>query len=172
MGKIKNGFTLIELLAVVLIIGILAAIALPQYTISVEKSKAAEGLTNLKSLIQASEIYYLENGQYPELADWDALVIQFPGEREYYASIDGDVWKSGDWRYYLSYGSSRQVWARMGKAGEKYYFSYNPTAKEYLCGVYKTEGSKNPKLYEKICAAFCGNNNFTEGSDRATCKIK
>ncbi len=56
------GFTLIELLVVVLIIGILSAIALPQYTKAVEKSRASEALINLKHALQARTLNYLENG--------------------------------------------------------------------------------------------------------------
>lgn len=60
--KNKKGFTLLELLVVVLIIGILAAIALPQYRKSVEKAKLAEALMNLKSLEGSIERYILANG--------------------------------------------------------------------------------------------------------------
>ena len=60
----KKAFTLIELLVVVLIIGILAAIALPQYEKAVQKSRFAEVLLRMKSLRDAAELYVLENG-YP-----------------------------------------------------------------------------------------------------------
>ena len=58
--KNKKGFTLIELLVVVLIIGILAAIALPQYKNAVEKSKASEALIILKNLKEQEALCLLD----------------------------------------------------------------------------------------------------------------
>lgn len=74
MTNKKNGFTLIELLVVVLIIGILAAIALPQYQKAVEKSRAVEAVQWARKLADAEEIYYLANGSYT--MDYDALGVE------------------------------------------------------------------------------------------------
>ena len=59
---LRGAFTLIELLVVVLIIGILAAIALPQYEKAVWKSRYAEIAMNVKTIQNCLDIYQLENG--------------------------------------------------------------------------------------------------------------
>ncbi len=83
----KKGFTLIELLVVVLIIGILSAIALPQYSQAVEKSRAAEALSNIGSFSRAVDIWKLANPG----KDWCA----FTGEGGCAGQLDIDV--PDDW---------------------------------------------------------------------------
>lgn len=79
MIRKKRAFTLIELLVVVLIIGILAAVAVPQYQKAVIKARFAEAMTNLKAIAQAKEVCRLSNA---EECDFDTIDLDL-GEDEF-----------------------------------------------------------------------------------------
>ena len=73
----KKGFTLIELLVVVLIIGILASIALPQYFRAVERSRASEVLALFGTIGGAQQRYMLQHDTYT--TNFDSLDLEFAG---------------------------------------------------------------------------------------------
>ncbi|WP_428050224.1 type IV pilin protein [Candidatus Avelusimicrobium caledoniensis] len=75
--KNRQAFTLIELLVVVLIIGILAAVALPQYEKAVWKSRAANMQTFMRSIATAQNAYFLANGT--AVTDLDELTLDLTG---------------------------------------------------------------------------------------------
>ena len=76
----KKAFTLLELLVVVLIIGILAAIALPQYKLAVEKSRMTEAVTILKSISLAQDRFYMIHNRYANAYEIEKLDIEIPGK--------------------------------------------------------------------------------------------
>ena len=89
MKKIKNvqqGFTLLELLVVVLIIGILASIALPQYEMAVTKAKVASILPLMRRWKDALQEYKLQHGSYckdndcEEMPDASDLGVNWPSD--------------------------------------------------------------------------------------------
>lgn len=87
MQKINlSGFMLIELLVVVLIIGILAAVALPQYEKAVIKSRATQAFVLGKHLAQAEELFYLANARYTD--DWGELGEAAPALADWSIRLD------------------------------------------------------------------------------------
>lgn len=73
----KKGFTLVELLVVVLVIGILSGIGLPQYMRSMEKARTAEAMQHLKTLNDAAYTYAAARNACP--ASFKKLLVDIPG---------------------------------------------------------------------------------------------
>ncbi len=78
---VARGFTLVEILIVVVILGILAAIVIPQFTSASESAKSSSLITQLQTIRSQLELYQVQhNGNYPTLAqlnaDWGVMVSE------------------------------------------------------------------------------------------------
>ena len=83
-----GGFTLIELLVVVLIIGILAAMAMPQYFKAVERSRMAEAVTLMDSIVKAQRLKLMQTNDYARLFEGLDVAPKGATGRRYYTKGD------------------------------------------------------------------------------------
>ena len=151
--KSNKAFTLIELLVVVLIIGILTAIAVPNYKKAVWKTRATEIHTILSNLIKAQKIYYQEHGNYANT--FDQLDISYLADKNEMTEI-GNYLAFGDWGIYLSPTSGLHFWV-LSRAG-KYPFQFNAWLLENRIDCCDTQSDNN------FCKEITGQKDPTYGT--------
>ncbi len=169
-GVKDAGFTLIELLVVVLIIGILAAIALPQYELAVEKSRATEAILNTKALAQTAELYYLANGKYPfngssfNAEELEALDIQVAPTDDFEIVTYQDVYVG-----FRRINSSRFHY--MISQTLKHQSTLDYATRGLTCNTFQT--SNNDSLSAKLCRSLCGVSELKQvwGSGQYGCEM-
>ena len=155
-----GGFTLIELLVVVLIIGILAAMAMPQYFKAVERSRMAEAVTLMDSITQAQRRKYMQTNRYAE--SFEGLDVSPKGATgdRYFTKGDPNNGAGGNgfsiffgntsfrfgsvWAYRMFNGRTNNSSLQYQYSLARYYQSDNVT-----CSGFNDAG-------KELCADFCG----------------
>ena len=147
----EGGFTLLELLVVVLIIGILAAVAVPQYQVAVNKTRVMGIITFMRAVDNAQQVYKIANGTYAE--NFDELDIDIPAGAEF----DGTYAKFNGWRC--------QIWSQVSIFCDRH--SQAPDIEKYFSQAHWYCWGKK-ELAKKTCQSL----HPTEQQDGDTIRYK
>lgn len=140
--SVKNtGFTLIELLVVVLIVGVLAAVALPQYQTAVARSRYQQMVTAAEALWKAEQIYYMANNAYTR--DSAALDLSMPWTK---TNAEGDWYLGGMRCVVLTEEGNQKVFCNMPGQGNIPHYTH-----------YFGEGGRSCAAYNAIARRVCAN---------------
>ena len=162
-----KGFTLIELLVVILIIGILAAVALPKYEMAVEKTRAMKAVIAVKALHEAAERYYMVNNVYPQGTTLTALNeeldVEVPNIPEFYIYKHADVY----------IGARREGSSRFEYVIAKTFANY-PTSISRRGITCNTNVNNDTSRSAQLCKLLCHTDTLRKiwGSDSSGCEIQ
>ena len=157
-----GGFTLIELLVVVLVIGILAAMAMPQYFKAVERSRMTEAITIMDSIVKSQRRKFMQTNRYAN--EFEGLDVSPKGAtgRIYYTKGDPVTGAGGGNGFRMtlsmngSFRSSEMNAVRMVDGNYRhpslqyqYVLERNYQSDNFSCRGYNQAG-------RELCADFCG----------------
>ena len=165
--KYPRGFTLIEMLVVVLIIGILAGIALPQYRMAVMKTKVTTLFPLMRRFKDAAYEYYLQHGDYG-FEDAAELGVNWPSDwldEDDTPCSDSLACHNDDFRCTIDIGG--RVGCQIKKVGEgegriiMYQFDHDTYPDGFICENRKTKDEETNKLCKALGGKEAGKDKYS-----------
>lgn len=155
----KKGFTLMELVVVVLLIGILSAIALPQYQRALERSRVSEALTMLGNISTAERMYYMQSDEFT--TNFADLMLKIPVKPK--AGDDANNYSSGtgqSFDYDITDCTDQECMIKAQRNTGKYEIRLAGIDNEGSSGTRSCHSSDAFGI--KICRIVCGANPMPE----------